>query len=359
MSYKKSNPNGQATMANSEPVVIASDQASIPVTVSGVATSAKQDTIIGHIDGVETLIGTTNSTLTTIDSRVDGLETLVTSTNTKLDTVNTNLTTIDGRVDGLETSNSAIQTAVQLIDDAIFTDDTSTHATGTSKGMAIMAVANPTDAAVDANDFGVPAMTLARALKNDITSIAGTASAVGSGNATGALRVELPTNGTGVIATVNALGTGTTGPMKAEDVAHATGDMGIPAWGVRNDNAATTYGADQDYIPITTDLKGRTSVRQTAPTGTRTNVASSATSVTLVSADSARIGGTIANDSTQILYINLESNGTAASTSNYTYVLPAVVSSIPSVLEIPAGYTGSIQGIWASANGNARVTIYT
>lgn len=31
MAYKKSNPNGQATMANSEPVVIASDQSVIPV----------------------------------------------------------------------------------------------------------------------------------------------------------------------------------------------------------------------------------------------------------------------------------------------------------------------------------------
>ena len=34
MAYKTSNPNGQATMANSEPVVLASDQASIPVTLT-------------------------------------------------------------------------------------------------------------------------------------------------------------------------------------------------------------------------------------------------------------------------------------------------------------------------------------
>lgn len=34
MAYNPSNPNGQATMANSEPVVIASDQSSIPVTVN-------------------------------------------------------------------------------------------------------------------------------------------------------------------------------------------------------------------------------------------------------------------------------------------------------------------------------------
>jgi hypothetical protein len=34
MAYKKSNPNGQATMANSEPVVIASDQTAIPVDIT-------------------------------------------------------------------------------------------------------------------------------------------------------------------------------------------------------------------------------------------------------------------------------------------------------------------------------------
>jgi hypothetical protein len=73
------------------------------------SSNTKLDTLIAQTDTVESLIGTTNSTLTTIDGRVDqlegyvdGLETLSTSTNTKLDTVNTNLTTIDGRVDQLE-----------------------------------------------------------------------------------------------------------------------------------------------------------------------------------------------------------------------------------------------------------------
>lgn len=71
--------------------------------------------------------------------------------------------------------NGSALTSLQLIDDTVFTDDTSTHSTGTTKGIGIMAVANPTDASVDANDIGMVAMTLARALKNDITTIAGTA----------------------------------------------------------------------------------------------------------------------------------------------------------------------------------------
>lgn len=87
MAYTPKNPNGQATMANSEPVVIASDQSTVPVSVSGVSTAANQTTIIGHVDGIETLIGTTNSTLTTIEG-----------------------------------DTSAIQTSVQLLDDTVATD---------------------------------------------------------------------------------------------------------------------------------------------------------------------------------------------------------------------------------------------
>jgi hypothetical protein len=44
---------GQKTSAESFPVVLASDQA-ITLDPQGIATEAKQDTIIGHIDGLET-----------------------------------------------------------------------------------------------------------------------------------------------------------------------------------------------------------------------------------------------------------------------------------------------------------------
>lgn len=68
--------------------------------------------------------------------------------------------------------NGAALTSLQLIDDALFTDDTSTHATGTTKGVGIMAVATPTDSAVDANDIGMVAMTVARQLKVDASGVA-------------------------------------------------------------------------------------------------------------------------------------------------------------------------------------------
>jgi len=58
MAYKKSNPNGQATSANSEPIVIASDQSAVPVsgtltanigTVGTLSTAAKQDLLLAEL----------------------------------------------------------------------------------------------------------------------------------------------------------------------------------------------------------------------------------------------------------------------------------------------------------------------
>ena len=74
--------------------------------------------------------------------------------------------------------DGAALTALQLIDDAIFVDDTATHATGTTVGMGIMAVAVPTDAAIDANDIGMPAMSLDRRLLVDADIVASVAIAV-------------------------------------------------------------------------------------------------------------------------------------------------------------------------------------
>lgn len=96
-----------------------------------------------------------------------------------------------------------------------------------------------------------------------------------------------------------------------------------------------------------------------ANSATVTPVTSSATSVTLLAANSGRHadrdGGpsaVIANDSTAILYVLL--GGGTASSTNYSYQLDAK-STVPAVLEVWS-YRGAISGIWASANGSALVT---
>lgn len=90
-----------------------------------------------------------------------------------------------------------------------------------------------------------------------------------------------------------------------------------------------------------------------ADTATLSNVASSATSVTVLAANSARRGAIIYNDSSAVLYLKFGSG--AASTSSYTVQIAA-----GGYYEFPSPvYTGACTGIWAAANGNARVTEVT
>lgn len=212
------------------------------------------------------------------------------------------------------TLNSAL-TSLQLIDDTVFIDDTATHSTGSTKGIGIMATATPTDANVDANDIGMVAMTTARQLKVDASGVAvpvtdnsaslsvdwnGTQPVTGSGTATGALRVELANNGTGLVGlnagtngigkltansgvtigaveiaaaqtlatvtTVSTLtgtttltpGTGASNLGKAEDAAHTTADVGVMALAVRESTPTDlSVGATNgDYEPLQVSATG-------------------------------------------------------------------------------------------------------
>ena len=85
-------------------------------------------------------------------------------------------------------------------------------------------------------------------------------------------------------------------------------------------------------------------------TPTLSNVASSATSVTILASNASRRGAVIQNDSTAILYLKY---GATASTTSFVYKLAAGDTL---VIDLNQLYTGIIDGIWASANGFARVT---
>lgn len=87
--------------------------------------------------------------------------------------------------------------------------------------------------------------------------------------AAGVLRVTVANDSTGVLAsvgTVSAFGTGTTGPMKAEDVASQDGDMGIAVWAIRDDTLNIRSGTEGDYEPLHTDANGALWVRHTSDT---------------------------------------------------------------------------------------------
>lgn len=89
-----------------------------------------------------------------------------------------------------------------------------------------------------------------------------------------------------------------------------------------------------------------------ARTTSVTSVASSASSVTLLTADDARRGCAVFNDSSAILYMKF---GATATTSSYTIKMAA-----GTYYEFPLPcYQGVVDGIWASANGSARITELT
>ncbi len=85
-------------------------------------------------------------------------------------------------------------------------------------------------------------------------------------------------------------------------------------------------------------------------TGSTTSVSGSASSVQLTGADGTRLFCSIFNDSTALLYVQLENS--VASTSDFTVRMAPF-----SYYEAPVQYRGVINGIWASATGNARIMV--
>jgi hypothetical protein len=107
---------------------------------------------------------------------------------------------------------------------------------------------------------------------------------------------------------------------------------------------SVTIASNQSAISVSSSVA-------TSTTGTTSTVASSASSVNLLALNASRKGAMIVNDSTSVLYVKF---GTTASTTDYT------VRMMPNdYYEVPFNFTGRIDGIWSSANGNARLTEMT
>ena len=105
-------------------------------------------------------------------------------------------------------------------------------------------------------------------------------------------------------------------------------------------NVTSTFKSDGSMV-----------VAFSATTGTQSSVAASASSVTVLAANTARKGAAVFNDSSFELSLMIATG--AASATAFTYRLPAY-----GYYEIPFGYTGAIAGIWSTASGSARVTEY-
>ena len=118
---------------------------------------------------------TVDGTVAATQSGTWNIGTVTTITNVVHVDDNSGSITVDNGGTFATQENGAALTSLQLIDDVVYTDDTSTHSTGSSKGMAMMGVATPTDRAVNANDFGIVGMTNNRELYSVIRDAAGNA----------------------------------------------------------------------------------------------------------------------------------------------------------------------------------------
>lgn len=109
--------------------------------------------------------------------------------------------------------------------------------------------------------------------------------------------------------------------------------------------------ANSFAVTIASDQSALSTSEAGATTGTTTSVASSGSTGTILASNASRKGATITNESTSVLYLKF---GATASLTSYAVAIPS-----NGYYEVPFKYTGIIDGIWSSANGNARVTELT
>ena len=144
------------------------------------------------------------------------------------------------------------------------------------------------------NDVTVTGSLTTVSTVTNLSQLGGAAVPIGAGTEAAAIRVTLPTNGTGIVglaAGTNGIGkltsnsgvdigdvdvtsivpgTAATNLGKAEDAAHTTGDTGVMALAVRQSANGPLSGADGDYEPLQTYANGHLKVNiiDALPAGT-------------------------------------------------------------------------------------------
>ena len=164
----------------------------------------------------------------------------------------------------------------------------------------------------------------------DGTADSSTAVAAGGGVEANALRVTIASDSTGVVSVDD------NGSTLSVDDGGST--LSIDDGG----GAITVDGT------VTATPTGTYTTKETrAATSAVTSVGDSASSVTLLSANANRLGASITNTSSAILYVKF---GTTATSSDYTVRMVQ-----NAYYEVPFNYTGRIDGIWASDAGGAAL----
>lgn len=143
------------------------------------------------------------------------------------------------------------------------------------------------------------------------------------------------------------------GTNVATDDAGAGGHVQIIKLAISTDGSATVIPADTaNGLDVdVTRVGGTVTTKHAGTTGANTSVASTTTAnTTLLAADATRVGATIYNDSTSILYVLLGA-GTESTTAYTTQIAAA------GYYEVPEAFVAMrVSGHWVTANGSARIT---
>lgn len=258
--------DGDVATANPLPVV----QTGTPGLPTGAATAAKQDTgntSIASIDGKITAVDT-GAVVVSSSALPTGA-----STSAKQDTGNTSLASIDGKITAVNTGAVVVASGSITADTELTTADVDTGA-GTDTRAVVGLVGTKSGGGVLIPGDATAGLKVDLGSDNDVTVTNGTAAnlkaevtgaTAGSGTATGAIRVELPTNGTGVIATVGAV-TALTGGGVADDATTPGNPIMIGGVAVETDGTdPTAVSAEDDVARLRTDRNRILLVNPTPP----------------------------------------------------------------------------------------------
>lgn len=263
------NPNGQALKADSQPVVLASDQPILPDTTgsgsittqnlnpnSGVPTAGSTVTLSG-LDGRGAVAIQVTGTYTgalTVQATVDGTNWIAAPSVLRLST-NAQSATIA----------SATQDIFQV--EATGFAQVRVSANAAVTGTAVVTMRATAAVGLLAIDAPLPAGTnvigaLSSNQSVNCAQMNGVAVTMGNGVAgTGVQRVCVASDNTAFTVNLGTGGTGATSLGKAEDAAAASGDTGVPVWGVRRDALTTSASGAADYNEMCVDRFGSQLVR--------------------------------------------------------------------------------------------------
>jgi hypothetical protein len=306
---------------------------------TGAATSAKQDTVIGHLDGVEGLLTTIDADTGTLAGAVSGAEMqvdVVTMPNVTLNEPvsiddNGGSVTVDGTV-GVSNLNTAdYDTGAGTVTEAMI-------------GLALPASGGPVAGGTATNPVRTdPTGSTTQPVSGTVTANAGTGPFPVSDNG-GSLTVD----GSVSLATAIPAGTNNIGDV---DV------LSLPALPAGSNNIGDV---DVLTLPAITGTvtsnagTGTFATKETQPgTATLTNVANSVSSAQALASNTSRRQATFYNDDTDAS-VYLKFGTTASSTSFTIKIAPGGYYEIPAPI-----YTGRIDVIATAATGTLRVTEIT